>query len=167
MSSPSTPSPAAHHLTLSQKEREGRPPRPLLGDAIATTSPPPRHRSTSSQRPQGSASTFCHPSRRVLVLFLSSSSYPPSGGKGRTPSQPGRATPSRSPRRPSPPCRGSSAYMRTPPKVGEGVVSTYQGGVARPCDSKFRDFLRGCIALNINYLFSPLGYAVQASTSGK
>ena len=111
MSSPSTPSPAAHHLTLSQKEREGRPPRPLLGDAIATTSPPPRHRSTSSQRPQGSASTFCHPSRRVLVLFLSSSSYPPSGGKGRTPSQPGRATPSRSPRRPSPPCRGVPGHM--------------------------------------------------------
>ena len=45
-------------------ERDGRPPRPLLGDAIATTSP-----STNNQQ-QGSASTFCHHARRVLVLFL-------------------------------------------------------------------------------------------------
>jgi len=30
-----------------------------------------------------------------------------------------------------------------------------------------RDFLRGCIALNINYLFSPLGYAVQRQYIGE
>ena len=46
-------------------------------------------------------------------------------------------------------------------------MSTYQGGEARPCDSKFREFLRGCIALNINYLFSPLGYAMQSQYIGE
>jgi hypothetical protein len=53
-SPPSTPSP---------RVREGRPPRPVL----AMPSPPPRHRSTSKQQRQGSASTVCHPPR--LVLF--------------------------------------------------------------------------------------------------
>lgn len=48
----------------------------------------------------------------------------------------------------------------------EGVVQPSQGGAGRPCDSKFREFLRGCIALNINYLFSPLGYAVQRQYIG-
>ena len=110
-----------HPLATSHRVREGRPPRPVQGDAIAT----PRHHIASEQQPQGIASTFCHPARLVHVLFLSSSSSHPSGGKGRAPSQPGMATPSRSPFRPSPPCRGASAYMRTPPKVGEGVVSTY------------------------------------------
>ena len=144
-------------LVSSLREREGRPPRPVQGDAIAT----PRHHIASEQQPQGIASTFCHPARLVHVLFH------PSGGEGRAASQPGRATPSRSPRRPSPPCRGASAYMRTPPKVGEGVVSTYQGGGARRRESLSRDFLRGCIALNINYLFSPLGYAVQRQYIGE
>ena len=32
------------------RERDGRPPRPLLGDAIATTSPPHRHRPITSSR---------------------------------------------------------------------------------------------------------------------
>ena len=32
------------------REREGRPPCPPLGDTIDTTSPPPRHRSTSNQK---------------------------------------------------------------------------------------------------------------------
>ena len=41
------------------------------------------------------------------------------------------------------------------------------GGGARPCDSKFREFLRGCIALNINYLFSPKGLAVQSQYIGE
>ena len=57
---------------------------------------------------------------------------------------------------------GASEYMRTPPKVGSGVVSTYQGGVAARRESLSRDFLRSCIALNINYLFSPKGLAVQS-----
>ena len=60
MSSPSTPSPAAHYLTRSHpRQREGRLPRPLLVDAIAT----PRHHIASEQQPQGIASTFCHPAR--------------------------------------------------------------------------------------------------------
>ena len=57
--------------------------------------------------------------------------------------------------------------MRTPPEVGEGCAKPYQGGEARPCDSKFREFLRGCIALNINYLFSPKGLAVQRQYIGE
>ena len=64
-----------------------------------------RRRSTSNQQ-QGSASTVCHPALLVLVLFLSS------GGDGRAASQPGRAIPCRSPRRPSPPCRGRPTSPR-------------------------------------------------------
>ena len=61
LASPSAPSDvftihtidSCSHLTTSNHHRrDGRPPRPLLGDAIAT----PRHRSTSSKRPQGIAS---------------------------------------------------------------------------------------------------------------
>ena len=52
---------------------------------------------------------------------------------------------------------------------GDGAVSVVpsQGGVARPRDSKFRDFLRSCIALNINYLFSPKGLSVQSQYIGE
>lgn len=58
---------SGHLLTLSQKEREGRPPRPLLGDVIAT----PHHTSSPiDHQQQGSPPTVCHPSRRVPVLFL-------------------------------------------------------------------------------------------------
>ena len=91
-------------LVSAIRERDGRLPRPLLGDVIATTSPPHRHRLTSSQRPQGSASTVCHPPRLVL--------FPPSGGDGSAESQPGRAIPSRSSCRPSPPCRGRPTAPR-------------------------------------------------------
>ena len=52
---------------------------------------------------------------------------------------------------------------------GDGAVSGVpsQGGEGHPCDSKFREFLRGCIALNINYLFSPKGLAVQSQHIGE
>ena len=49
--------------------REGRPPCPPLGDAIDTTSPPHRHRSTSNQK--GSAAgclSFCSPRPRPRPL---------------------------------------------------------------------------------------------------
>ena len=49
----------------------------------------------------------------------------------------------------------------TAPHGGEGCAKPYQGGEARRRESLSRDFLRGCIALNINYLFSPKGLAVQ------
>lgn len=152
-------------LVSALRERDGRLPRPLLGDAIATTSPQPRHRSTSKQQTAAGQCLDGLPSSTHRPLPRLSS--PPSGGDGRAASQTGREISSRSPCRPSPPFRDASAYMRTPPKVGEGVVSTYQGGGARPCDSKFREILRGCIALNINYLFSPLGYAVQRQYIGE
>ena len=99
LSSPSAPSPAAHRVEPSTKERDGRPPRPVLGDAIATTSP-----HLAADRP-------AEGQRLVLSVILpasssSPSSSPPSGGEGREESHPGRAIPSRSSCRPSPPCRG-------------------------------------------------------------
>ena len=101
------------HLTTSNyHRRDGRPPRPLLGDAIATTSQP------IDQQPDG------QPRRLSVILPASSSSpssSPPSGGEGRAESQPGRAIPSRSSCRPSPPCRGASAYWRTPPERGRAA----------------------------------------------
>ena len=109
---PSTPSPAAHNfapLVPALRERDGRPPRPVLDDAISTTSPLPRHQSTSKQRLQGSASGYrssCPP--RPLPRLSST----PSGGDGRADHQPGRATPSRSPCRPSPPCCGRPTAPR-------------------------------------------------------
>lgn len=133
---------------LSQKGREGRPPRPLLGDVIAT----PRHYLGSDQQPQGSASgcrSSCPPRPRPLPLRQVVK-------VGRRASQGGRSPPAH-PVDPLHPCRGASEYMRTPPRVGEGVVSAYQGGGTDLRESLFRDFLRGCIALNINYLFSPKG----------
>lgn len=48
-------------LVSALMERDGRPPRPLLGDVIAT----PRHHLASDQKPQGSASTVCHSARLV------------------------------------------------------------------------------------------------------
>ena len=57
--------------------------------------------------------------------------------------------------------------MRTPPEVGEGCAKPYQGGGGRRRESLSRDFLRGCIALNINYLFSPKGLAVQSQYIGE
>ena len=53
-------------LVSTLRERDGRPPRPVQGDAIAT----PRHHIASEQQPQGIASTFCHPPRLFLVLVL-------------------------------------------------------------------------------------------------
>ena len=55
----------------------------------------------------------------------------------------------------------------TAPHGVEGCAKPYQGGVALRRESLSRDFLRGCIALNINYLFSPLGYAVQRQYIGE
>ena len=88
-------------LTTSHHHRmEGRPPRPILGDVIATTSPP-------IDQQQGRASTVCHSARLVLVLFPVPIFLQMVRGVQRA-SQ-GRAIPSSSPRRPSPPCRGASA----------------------------------------------------------
>ena len=54
-----------HPLATSPRVREGRSPRPLLGDVIATTSPP-------IDQQQGIASTVCHPARLVLFPVPSS-----------------------------------------------------------------------------------------------
>ena len=53
-----------HPIATSPRVREGRPPRPLLGDVIATTSPPHRRRSTSSRAAH----------RRSAIMPASSSS---------------------------------------------------------------------------------------------
>lgn len=55
-------------LLSALREKDGRTPRPLLGDAIATTSPPHRHRSTSSRAAP----------RRFAILPASSTSPPSS-----------------------------------------------------------------------------------------
>ena len=87
-------------LVSALREMDGRPPRPILGDVIATTSPP-------IDQQQGRASTVCHSARLVLVLFPVPIFLQMVRGVQRA-SQ-GRAIPSSSPRRPSPPCRGASA----------------------------------------------------------
>ena len=114
MSSPSTPSPASHP-----------PPRRTITEwngahpvrFWAMLSPPHRHTSTPiDQQPEGQ--------RLVLSVILPASSSSPSplpGCDGREESQPGRSTPSRSPCLPSPPCRGASAYWRTPPERGRAA----------------------------------------------
>ena len=105
----SPPRPLAH---IAQGERRAATPSGS-GRCHRHTSPPSRHRSTSKQ--QGSASTVCHPAR---LPASSPSSSPLPGGEGMAASQPGRAIPCLSPCRPSPPCRGASAYLRTPPERG-------------------------------------------------
>ena len=103
LSTPSTPSPAAHHFArLCQRSWRGTGGHlvrfwSMLSPHLATTSPANSSQQTAGQRLDGL--TSCPPRPRPL----------PSGGKGRAPSQPGRAIPSSSPRRPSPPCRGAWA----------------------------------------------------------
>ena len=167
LSEPSEPSPALtpHPIAPAPRERgKSGHPAPALGDVIATTSPANNrgsspagavyHPAASRLRPSVHCLTFCPPSCTPLPLCQVV--------RGRADHQPGQAIPSRSSCRPSPPPAGASAYWRTPQEIGEGCAKPYQGGEARPCDSKFREFLRGCIALNINYLFSPKGLAVQS-----
>lgn len=81
------------------------------------SSPPPRHQSTSSHRATPRLSAI------LPASSPSSSSSPLPGGKGMAESQPGRAILCLSACRPSPPCRGASEYMRTPPKRGRAAVS--------------------------------------------
>ena len=97
-------------LATSPRVREGRPLRPVLVDAIAT----PRHH-LATDRPANSRAA---PRRSAILPASSPSSSPLPGGEGMAASQPGRAIPCLSPCRPSPPCRGASAYLRTPPERG-------------------------------------------------
>lgn len=120
----------------------------------ATSAPIDQQPAATGQRLDGLPS--CPPRPRPLLQVVRA---------GQRASQVGRFPPAH-PVAPSPPYRSASAYMRTP-QDGEGCAKPSQGGEARPCDSKFREFLRGCIALNINYLISPLGYAVQSLCRGE
>lgn len=54
------------------RPREGRPPRPVLGEAIATTSPPPRHHLDTDRQANSRAAPRAvgHPARLVLVPVL-------------------------------------------------------------------------------------------------
>lgn len=174
---------SAHPLTQSHPEADGRPPRPLLGDVIAT----PRHRPDSNQQ-RGSASN-CLPSCRLLLasrclllfsvfLALISSARscltfcPPlplcQVVRGRADHQPGQAIPSRSSCRPSPPLPGRPTAPRLALLEVLGAYSTDPDELtlsqAKQCGGAVllesvlsRENLRGCISLNINYLFSPKG----------
>lgn len=110
-------------LTLSQKGREGRPPRP---------------------RPL--------PLRQVVKV-------------GQRARQGGRSLPLTLPTLSTLP--GCVRIYAETSEEGEGCAKPYQGGEDARRESLFRDFLRGCIALNINYLISPLGYAVQCQYIGE
>ncbi len=110
LSSPSTPSPKGRAATPSGSGRCHR-------HHLAT----PRHRSTSSHQTAGQRLGL---SGILPASSSSPSSSPPSGGEGRAASQPGRAIPSRSPCRPSPPCRGVPRHIGGHLRRGAGVVST-------------------------------------------
>ena len=77
---------------------------------------------------------------------------------GQTTSQ-GRRSPPAHPADPLHPAGGLGILTDTP-EVGEGVGLPSQGGGGDLRESLFREFFRGCISLNINYLFSPRGRAV-------
>ena len=121
-------------LVSSLREMDGRPPRPLLGDVIATTSP-------ANNRGSSPAGAVCHPAAsrlRPFVPLFALISFarscltfcqpfcPPlplcQVVMGRADHQPGQEIPSRSSCRPSPPCRGAVRTFRTDPGRGEGVV---------------------------------------------
>ena len=63
-------------LVSALREMDGRPPRPLLGDAIATTSPPHRHRPITSSRAAPRLSA-------ILPASSSSPSHPSGGEEGK------------------------------------------------------------------------------------
>ena len=122
---------------------EGRPPRPLLGEAI-----------DSDQQRQGSASgcrSSCPPRPRPLPLCQVVR-------VGRRASHGGRSPP---------PCRGAVRIVPDESRQA-GSASTYQcGGAVFLANQSSQDRPHKCIALNINYLISPLGYAVQSRCSGE
>lgn len=86
------------------------------------TLPPPRHRSTATSSDRAAPRAVGHPARLGPVLF------PLSGGEGMAASQPGRAIPSSSPRRPSPPCRGVPGHIGGHLRRGAEIRQAYQCG---------------------------------------
>ena len=142
MSLPSTPSPAAHPSPARNiAQGDGRTDTPSgSGRCHRHTSPPPRHRSTSNQHRQGSASTVCNPARLVLVLFLQVVR------KGSDPARAGHPFPLTLPTLSTLPGKTDSA----PPRTSGGFESIFhrpgrtdtQPGYlvwrrSRPCESKF------------------------------
>lgn len=116
-----------------------------------------RHTSTpidSDQQRQGSASgcrSSCPPRPRPLPLCQVVR-------VGRRASQGGRSPP---------PCRGAVRIVPDESRQA-GSASTYQcGGAVFLANQSSQDRPHKCIALNINYLISPLGYAVQSRCSGE
>lgn len=151
-------------LVSALRERDGRPPRPLLGDVIATTSP-------ANNRGSSPAGAVCHPAasrlRPFVPLFALISSArscltfcqpfcPPlplcQVVMGRADHQPGQAIPSRSSCRPSPPLPGPrhigghpggrgggrSAYLV---RRGSSVRFKVSGIFARMYRSKYQLFI--------------------------
>ena len=113
-----------------------------------TTSPPSHQQPATSNRAAPRRSAILPASPRPLPLRQVVK-------VGQPYSQGGRSPPAHplDPLHPAGVPRHIGGHLRR----GAGSGQPYQGGGARPCDSKFRDFLHGCIALNINYLFSPSG----------
>lgn len=123
LSSPSAPSPAAHPLTRSLHHL-GRGKGGHLVRFWAMPSPhlaTPRHTSPPIDQQQGSPSAVCHPARpRPLPLRQVV--------RVRAERQPGRAIPSRSPCRPSPPCRGAPRHIGGHLWRGAEIHQPYQSG---------------------------------------
>lgn len=138
-------------LATSPRVREGRPLRPVLVDAIAT----PRHH-LATDRPANSRAAprrsailpACPPRPRPLPLCQVVRVWRRASQGGRSP-----ASHPAAPLHPAGVPRHICGHLRR----GAGSGQPYQGGGADLRESLFRDFLRGCIALNINYLFSPNG----------
>lgn len=89
------------------------------------------------------------PPRPALVVMSS----PPPRHHRAADRQQGRADlcpPSRSPCRPSTPCRGASAYMRTLREVGRGSSNSPRAARVFVVNQSSQDNLHKCIALNIN-----------------
>lgn len=153
-------SPLRHHRTSNQDERKGGHPVrfwAMSSPHLATTSTP-----IDSDQQQGSASPrlpSCplRPLPRPLPLCQVVRVWRRASQGGRSP-----ASHPAAPLHPAGVPRHICGHLRR----GAGSGQPYQGGGADLRESLFRDFLRGCIALNINYLFSPSGRVVQCQYIG-
>lgn len=153
MSSPSTPSPAAHlfaTIAPATRTRERAAASSASGRSHRHTSPP----IDSDQQRQGSASgcrSSCPPRPRPLPLCQVV--------------RVGRSPPTH-PVDPLHPAGGAVRIVPDGSRQGAGGNIPVRGAVFLANQSS-QDRPHKCIALNINYLISPLGYAVQSRCSGE
>lgn len=130
------------------------------GRAATSSASGRSHRHTSTPIYSDRAATGQRLGLSVILPASAPSSSPLSGGEGMAASQPGRAIPSTLP--------GGAVRIVPDESRQAGSASTYQcGGAVFLANQSSQDRPHKCIALNINYLISPLGYAVQSRCSGE